>query len=114
MYSNVKFKTKLLALLSVVLLSSCLTNVDEEQELDPCNTVTFTLDVKPIIDANCISCHSTSGGQSPNLETYQAISANANLVKSEVVAKTMPIGGSLTDAEIQAISCWVDNGALND
>ena len=105
------------------LFASCLTNVDEEIEIqsddptnpDPCATITFSVDVKPIIDANCVSCHST-GGVYPalNLETYQSISAAAVNVKTRVVDKTMPPGGPLTDAEIQAISCWVDNGALNN
>ena len=71
-------------------------------------------DVKKIIDNNCITCHSSGGGQSPNLETYNGVSANADIIKSEVVSKEMPIGGSLTNEEIAAISCWVDAGALNN
>ena len=119
MKSNIKLKKAFLLLLIVTSLSSCLTNVDEEEAVDPgtpdpCATITFALNVKPIIDNNCIQCHSTNGGQSPNLETYNAVSANSARVKSEVVSKDMPLGGSLTNDEIQAISCWVDAGALNN
>ena len=113
MYKLINLKKVIFTMLLGFLFASCLTNVDEEQEIDPCTTVSFALDVKPLIDANCVSCHGV-GGQSPNLTTYNSISANAATVKSEVVSKEMPIGGSLTDAEIQAISCWVDNGALNN
>lgn len=100
-----------------VSMSSCLTNVDEEivietETQDPCADITFSKNVKPIIDNNCIVCH--SGGQFPNLSTYNGISANAALVKSEVVSRDMPRGDTLTNEEIQAISCWVDAGALNN
>lgn len=116
---NLKFRKTFLLLILIFSISSCLTNVDEEEVIDdgvvdPCATITFAINVKPIIDNNCIQCHSTNGGQSPNLETYNAVSANAARVKSEVVSKDMPLGGSLTNEEIQAISCWVDAGALNN
>lgn len=101
-------------------LASCLTNVDEEIQLDPgvedpCADITFTMNVKPIIDNNCVGCHSTTGSASfLNLESYETVTANAARVKSEVVSRDMPIGGSLTNEEIQAISCWVDAGAPNN
>lgn len=114
-----KFKNAFLLFFLTVSLSACLSNVDEVEEIDPgtpdpCADITFSMNVKPIIDNNCIGCHSTAGGQSPNLESYNAVSANAARVKSEVVTKAMPIGGSLTNEEIAAISCWVDAGALNN
>ena len=119
MNSNLKSKKVFLLFLLVASLSSCLSNIDEEEvtdpgTTDPCATITFSMNVKPIIDSNCISCHSTGGGQSPNLETYNGVAANSARVKSEVVSKDMPIGGSLTNEEIAAISCWVDAGALNN
>ena len=59
-----------------------------------------------------MQCH--AGIQSPNLSSYAGISANADRVKTQVVSGRMPQGGSLTDEEIQLISCWVDNGALDN
>lgn len=116
---NLKFRKTFLLSVLVVLISSCLTNVDEEEildpdSLDPCVNITFSMNVKKIIDSNCISCHSSAGGQTPYLDTYNGVSANADEVKSEVVSKEMPIGGSLTNAEISAIVCWIDSGALNN
>lgn len=111
-----KLNKLFLALLASIVLTSCLTNVDEETVIeDPVTQVSFSTDVKPIIDNNCIQCHSTSGGTPPNLETFGGVSANAAIIKAEVVSKRMPLGGgSLTDDEIQAISTWVDQGALNN
>lgn len=115
MKTTYKFRKAYLLLFLLVSLSACLTNVDEEEELDPCADITFSVNVKPIIDANCVSCHSTSGQASfLNLETYAAVAASAASVKAEVVSKDMPIGGTLTNEEIAAISCWVDAGALNN
>ena len=113
MFNTLKIKKQYFILCLGVVFSSCLTNIDEEQEIDPCTTVTFSTEVKPIIDANCVQCHGT-GGNFPNLTTYQGVSGNASNVKSQVVSRKMPIGSTLTDAEIQAISCWVDAGAINN
>lgn len=118
MKSNPKLKKTFLLLLFIISLSSCLTNVDEEEVIDdggvdPCATITYAINVKPIIDNNCIQCHG-AGGNFPNLTTYNGVSANASKVNSEVVNRRMPLGGSLTTEEIEAISCWVSAGALNN
>ena len=119
MNKNFKLIKIFLLLLIGFIFTSCLTNVETPfEELDPtspnpCETITYFLSVKPIIDNNCIQCHGL-GGNFPNLTTYNGVSANANLVKSETVSRTMPQGRSLTNDEINAISCWVDNGALNN
>lgn len=103
----------------LILFFSCETNVEEDtviedmmgMEVEPC-APSFANDIKPIIDSNCISCH--NGTQFPDLRTYQGVSTNAGIVKIQVVNRTMPIGGSLTNDEIDLISCWVDNGAPNN
>lgn len=113
MYNNLKFKKVFLILTLGVFFSSCLTHVDELEELDPCETITFSGNVKSIIDANCVQCHG-SGGNFPNLATYSGISAHGSLVKAETSSRRMPQGGTLTNDEIAAIACWVDAGALNN
>jgi uncharacterized membrane protein len=120
MKNQFNFKKEFLLLAIVVLLSSCLTNVVEEAEEivdpatpDPCADITFTMNVKPIIDNNCVQCHGT-GGNFPNLTTYNGVSSNAAIVKTETSTRRMPQGTTLTEDEIKAISCWVDAGALNN
>jgi len=80
-------------------------------EEEPC-APSYANDIEPIIATNCLSCH--SGTQFPDLRTYQGVSNNAGIVKTQVVNRTMPIGGSLTNDEIDLIACWVDNGAPNN
>ena len=93
-------------LLVLALFTACLTNVEEDEIV-----VSFKTDVKPIIDANCVSCH---GPNTPNLTTFSNIQANAATVKDQVERRLMPIGSSLTTQQIATIVDWVDAGALDN
>jgi hypothetical protein len=84
-----------------------------------CSTIPakFAADIQPIISGNCASagCHGDGSTNGPGeLTTYTKIKNAAGSIKSAVVAKRMPKGGSLTEAQIQKISCWVDGGAQNN
>jgi len=100
----------------LVLFASCENNVAENMEdlvaseCDP--TISFNVQIKPIIDANCLQCH--NGNQSPDLRTYQSIKDKASIIKEVTQIRRMPLGGSLTTAEIKAIACWIDSGSLNN
>jgi len=97
------------------LLFSCtrekVTPIDQQ-----CNaTISFTNEVLPIMEANCVSCHqpgNASGGY--DLSSYTAISAIANAIVGSMKAngyQLMPLGGpALPDSTIQKISCWINQG----
>ena len=101
------------------LLFSCtrekVTPIDQQ-----CNaTISFTNEVLPIMEANCVSCHqpgNASGGY--DLSSYTAISANANAIVGSMKAngyQLMPLGGpALADSTIQKISCWINQGKLDN
>lgn len=91
---------------------------------DACDTlnVTYAGKIKPIIDLNCLGCHSGSNpGGNINLSTYsglQAIALNGKLLGSirhqsgySAMPKNAP---SLPQCEIDAIRIWVDSGAPNN
>ena len=61
-------------------------------------------------------CHNGDGSipNAPNLTTYQGVESIAELVKDVTQSRRMPQDGTLTNAEIASIKCWVDNGALNN
>jgi uncharacterized membrane protein len=92
-------------------------NVEElygEKKCPPEGT-SFDQTIKPIIESNCAvsGCHVT-GQQQPTLESYAQIESNAEKIKTRTSNGTMPplsSGLSLTQAEIDAIACWVDEGA---
>ncbi len=105
----------LFAVLTSLILVSCDNNVEEQitETIVECNPDTsFATQVKPIIDNNCIECH--NGNQFPDLRNFEGIRNNASRVRAQVVSRRMPIGGSLSNEEIEIIRCWIDSGALNN
>jgi len=84
-----------------------------------CSSVSakFSADVNPIIQNNCAisGCHGSGSNNGPGpLLTFDQIKNAASQIKTAVVNKTMPRGSTLSSAQIQTISCWMDNGALNN
>ncbi len=100
---------------------------------DPVVEVSYSSDVQPIFNGNCSSCHGSSGNVS--LTSYSALmnsvgnNYGSNLVvagnadESGLVDKIepnpdhgsrMPIGGTLTNSEIQTIRRWINEGAKNN
>lgn len=77
-------------------------------------TTSLSADIMPIIQKDCSisGCH--NGSQSPRLVTENEVMQNADRIKSETQAGTMPRNRTLTDNEIDLIACWVDDGALNN
>ncbi len=86
-------------------------------------TPTYSADVQPIVQAKCGGCH-VEGGIAPfALGTYEQLSSVKESVKAAVQSRVMPpwlaskdcnsyLGDrSLSDAEIDTVSRWVDGGA---
>lgn len=70
--------------------------------------------VEAIISSSCAvsGCH--AGNVSPDFRVKQNILNNANQIKSRTTARSMPPSSSgitLTEDEIETISCWVNDGA---
>ncbi|MEQ8908533.1 MAG: hypothetical protein RIC95_05045 [Vicingaceae bacterium] len=91
---------------------------------DNCDTtnVTFSLNVKPIIDANCKGCHNGSNPQTNVLLTnYSEIESRASLgelvgaIKHESGYVAMPLNqAKLDQCLISQIEIWVNDGAPNN
>ncbi|HRH11011.1 MAG TPA: hypothetical protein PLU73_05835 [Bacteroidia bacterium] len=86
-----------------------------------CDTITYTLHVKAIIDKKCGSqtnngagCHSgqfPSGGVS--LTNYSESKAKADRIQDRAItAKTMPTSpeGPLSAEQMELLKCWLGNG----
>lgn len=84
-------------------------------------TSTFTADVKSIMDNNCATsgCHN-SGTQANgiDLSTYDLVKSESSRarflgsIRHESGFNRMPQGANkLSDANIEKIACWVENGA---
>jgi mono/diheme cytochrome c family protein len=104
----------------IACFSSCY--YDKEEILYPAgcsvNPVSYATDVQPIILTNCSQnsgCHGSGSFSGPGpLLNYNDVKESAAEVRDAVVTKRMPQVGSLTKAQIQTISCWVDAGAPNN
>lgn len=97
--------------------------------------LTYEADIKPIIDANCATCHGPTGegyeASGQRLDSYEGLmkgtkfgpvvvpgssvsSTLYRLVAGEVDPSIkMPHGGSkeLPDAQVEIIAKWIDQGA---
>ncbi len=108
--------TSLCCIALVLTFSSCY--YDSEEYLygvEECATeISYSADVAPIIQQNCAvsGCHADI--QSPILNTVADIQNNATNIVVRVENGTMPPIGPLTEEQVQKISCWVEQGALDN
>ena len=81
--------------------------------------VTYTEQIKPILDENCIRCHAedkrgTDRNGAPtyiNFDTYDEASASAVPGNATVQSGTMPPAGRLDRFDRGLFQQWVDEGA---
>ncbi len=75
----------------------------------------FANDVSPVIQSSCATnsnCHGTGSNNGPGpLLTYNQVFTARSDIHSSVLSGLMPQGSSLTDAQKNAILCWIDSGA---
>ena len=73
-----------------------------------CNaTKSYSIDVKPIIQSNCVSCHS-------QYSNYNGLNTDKSSIRSEVYSGSMPNNSTLSSTQKDAIICWIDAGASNN
>lgn len=85
-------------------------------------TPTYTTDIKAIVDANCAvsGCHnSTTKANGMDLSTYEKVKNESS--KNRFLGAIQHLSGfkampkdraKLSEANIQKISCWVQNGQV--
>lgn len=88
----------------------------------PASSATYSYLYSNLFKPECISCH--SGPNPPrgyDLSTYQSTMSNvvagnpnSSLLYTEVSSGSMPPGGSISQALIQDLSSWIQNGAQNN
>lgn len=120
----------LLVAFMIIIVASCKKdNIEDQHPLvlvcDSAKAITFSKDVKPIIDFYCgaqAGCHSNgsaSGGV--QLESYEGVknvTATGLLLKAikhESTVVAMPKGGAkLDDCTIYIVEKWIKSGYLNN
>ena len=108
---------KNLSFFLLFLLCSCTYNELPISEITICetNSPSFSDCVLPIIEDNCMSCHSENGGQSPILTSFQEIMlavSNDDLLSR--IKNDMPPTNLMNYSDILIIENWIDEGAQNN
>lgn len=96
----------------VLASQACTYDTLPESQVICTDQISWSAHIKPIIETKCTleGCHNGSSGL-PNFYQFENIKQRASLVKELTTARIMPRTGSLTQAQIDSIACWVDNGA---
>ena len=81
-------------------------------------TPKFATDVQPILTTVCSinsNCHATgSTNNGGPFTTYAEVNAKKATIRAQILAGLMPQSGTITQAQINAFICWIDNGAPNN
>jgi hypothetical protein len=82
--------------------------------------ISYTNDVKPIVEQKCIlpTCHNGDNGADLKWSEFPKFQSHAlsGEIKRVLTDHIMPPPGNpgLTDLQIQTITCWADQGALQN
>lgn len=83
------------------------------------DTISFSNTVLDIITTNCTGCHDVGNTTGYTFTNHTNISNNSsailNSMRGQAGFQQMPDGlPALPDSTIQKISCWIDQGKLNN
>ncbi|MDD2963960.1 MAG: c-type cytochrome [Bacteroidales bacterium] len=108
------------ALLAKWINQGALNNACTDTNCDTLN-VTFSATVMPIIEANCMGCHSgaapNGGIRLTNYTEVETIASTGQLIGSITHASgyaAMPPSGQLSDCQISQLKKWIANGKPNN
>jgi len=115
----------LLLSLLITVIFSCTKVIDDPivTPTNPCSTVTYKKDITPIINQTCAikSCHVSGTGERDYI-TYAGLkndATNGKFKKEVLTNKSMPPRNSsgptsLTAAQLEKFTCWINAGAPNN
>src|SRR5215467_2256440 len=110
-----------IAILSLTGFCSMLLAAGNRSDL-PQKGITYTKDVAPILNKNCVLCHRPNDVAPMSLMTYEDVLPFARMIQQDVLQRKMPpwhadpnVGefindARLSDAEISTIDAWVKGG----
>lgn len=120
-----------LALFTMVVLAACGSQapVATSTPRDPASPVSFTKDVMPILQANCVKCHGVEKvSRGLDLTTFEKMmngsikgpvvvpgnSEKSNLFTMVAQGKMPKQGQKLSAAQLELLKSWIDAGAQNN
>jgi hypothetical protein len=106
-------------LLTVAVLGSCVSH-EFPAYICPDEPISYSQHVNLIVMTKCAieECHNGDNGDDKNWTEFEKFQGKSKLVRFRVTNRIMPpaesTAGPLTQDEIAAIACWVDQGAQNN
>ncbi|MEQ1666535.1 MAG: hypothetical protein ABL927_14315, partial [Bdellovibrionales bacterium] len=120
-FSAMKYRIILAITIGLSLLVYSCTKENYETKfkvvVGPCDSITFSKHIKPIIDLQCASASGCHEGNSSNgdFTAYDLMAPKISKFNQRVlITKDMPKGGALSVDQLSMITCWLDKGAKND
>ena len=120
-FSSMKYRTILSITICLSMLIYSCTKENYETKfkvvVGPCDSITFSKHIKPIIATQCASASGCHEGNSPNgdFTAYDLMAPKIPKFNQRVlITKDMPKGSNLSVDQLSMISCWLDKGAKND
>ncbi len=133
---------KIASIIIFAVLFVCTACVSEEGPVFteiPTIDVSYSADIQPIFNNNCIVCHDQTHETGLDLRTNESYNLLVNVVSTnyapnvriepfslensvlwhkivgdDIFGNQMPLGGSLSNFEIEKIESWIELGALNN
>lgn len=104
-------------LLLIFIISSCASGSDDVIIEPPIDDVTYTGNIKTIIDSKCLFCHTSPpvNNAPMSLTTYDEVKSavmTRGLIGRVESGSMPPTGTDLTAAQVQAIKDWQTGGYL--
>lgn len=103
----------------ILFVTSCESRTYEEiSDNTPITSVVkYESDLKPIMESNCMSCHSASGFKP--LNNYNLVKANIDIIINRIQRPSgdplkMPQGGSLSANQIDLFVKWKADGLIEN
>lgn len=83
-----------------------------------CETITYTENIRPIIETRCAipSCHVPNNPPRLDFTDVEHLQEASNAIRNFWLPVMMPPSGEepLTQLQIEEIFCWIDAGALDN
>lgn len=96
----------------IILATGC---TKKSTTADPCTgVISYSTTIQPLFVSRCATSGCHDGVLLPSLADYTVAHDAAKDIRNAVVRGIMPKNGSLTQSEKNAITCWIDNGALKN
>lgn len=117
---NWKKKISYLLFVGLGIITACRKDKSNDLNNLDCSKISsgYSSNIKPIIEANCLSsgCHN-SGSVNGDFTTYDGVKVkvdNGSIDNRVIQQKNMPPTGSLSMDQLKKIKCWLNSGALNN